>query len=127
MVIDGFAGNASITNVAFDASGANAFFATSDGVLRALSGPAATDTTVGDVGPGAWSLALYAPSGQMGVVNGMLTDESGNVLDAGGVTLTSISVSSSAKGARLDVGSPSKSEPSRQHISRPCGLSAWRN
>jgi hypothetical protein len=113
---------ASITNLVFDANDSHIYFATSDGVLRALSVTETAATTVGDVGVGAWSLALYAPTGRLAVVNAVQTDEDGNVLDAGGVTLTSIG-GSAAKSAGLGGGSTSKLPSGPDHISRPGGRS----
>jgi hypothetical protein len=118
-----FGGAASITNVAFDEAGDTIFFANSDGALRALSVDGATDAVVGDVGAGAWSLAIHTPSAQLAVVNSVQTDEAGNVLDAGGVTLTSVG-GVAAKRAGPGVGSQSAGAPvGTCQISRPYGHS----
>lgn len=121
--IGDFGGASSITNVAFDAAGERAFFATSGGALHALSVTDGSESTVGDVGSGAWSLELHAPTGTIAVVNGSSTDSDGNLIDAGGVTLFSIAGVAS-KGQGSGVGSnPGPTLVRPGHISRPCGAS----
>ena len=109
--------------MAFDGAGANVLFATSDGALLSLSVAGATQSPVGAVGAGAWSLALHADSGRLAVVNAMLTDEAGTVLDAGGVTLTTVGEAAAAKGAVPGVESPSENIQRHESISRPGGRS----
>ena len=122
-VISSFGESTSITNVAFDGAGANVLFATSDGALVSLSVAGATQSQVGAVGAGAWSLALHADSGRLAVVNAMVTDEAGTVIDAGGVTLTTVGGTAAAKTPLPGVESPSESIHRHDSISRPGGRS----
>jgi hypothetical protein len=56
----------------------------------------------------------------MAISNGMQTDESGNVLDLGGVTLTTVG-GAAAKSASHGVGAPTWDESGSGSISRPVG------
>lgn len=124
--LNSFGEGVSISNVAFDANGTCAYFATSDGALQALSVSTAGDVTsfpVSAVGAGAWSLAYHASTGRAAVVNGMQTDASGSVLDLGGVTLTTVSGAAAKSGSR-GVGAPASwDESGSDSISRPVGCS----
>jgi hypothetical protein len=122
-VFDSFGEGVLITNVAFDANGSYAYFATSDGALEALSVATITVSQVDDVGAGAWTLALYAATGRVAVVNGMQTDASGTIVDPGGVTLTLVGGSAAKANRSHGVGAPSWDEPGSGSISRPVGCS----
>jgi hypothetical protein len=115
-----FADSSSISNLVFDGSSSNAYFATTDGLLHAISVEKTTVSTVGTVGLNAWSLALHAATDRIAVVNGMQVDEAGSLLDAGGVTLGVLSTL--GQKTRSGVGSPVVIlPPVPGQISRPYG------
>jgi len=118
--VSDFGESSSISNLVFDGPARNAYFATVDGALHALSVADTTVSTVGSVGANAWSVALHAATGRVAVVNGFQVDEAGSLLDAGGVTLGVIETAAS-KGDS-GVGSPAIIVlPEPTQISRPYG------
>jgi hypothetical protein len=119
--IPSFDGNEAITNAVFDSAGANAYFATADGLLHGVSVATGEESTVGLLGAGVWTLAIHAETGQIAGVVAMQSDEDGNVIDDGGISL--FTVGAAAKSAAGKRSFAPKVGVGTVEISRPCGTS----